>query len=148
MENACNDNGKDLSKIYLDMAEMTTMSLSQNGFSCTSYNIFTHLLLDIAILKIIEYTNQQLVIKGHPITNVIQFKQFLGARWLTSRLRVLPELAINKIQETVKYNAFTLVDRRRYTHIYQSIRNDEITWMKRGVLLQNLAPWRRNCFQN
>ena len=76
--NTCDEHGKHLSKIYLDMAEMITTSLSQDGFSCTFYNIFTHLLSDIAILKIIEYTNQELVLKGHPNRNMTEFKQFIG----------------------------------------------------------------------
>ena len=156
-ENPSDDNGQHLASIYLDMAEKMTTSLTQSGFSCTSYNIFTHLLSDIPVLQIIEYTNQELVIKGYPITNIIEFKQFLGTKWLRSRHRVSPELAFNKMRETAKYNGFTLMDRGRYNQIYQCIRgyplkgriselSDDITWMRRGVLLQNLAPLDRELF--
>ena len=156
-ENPSDDNGQHLASIYLDMAQKMTTSLTQSGVSCTSYNIFTHLLSDIPVLQIIEYTNQELVIKGYPITNIIEFKQFLGTKWLRSRLRVSPELAFNKMRETAKYNGFTLMDRGRYTHIYQCIRgyplkgrhselSNDITWMRRGVLLRNLAPLERELF--
>ena len=117
----CN-NGKNLSKIYLNMAEKVTKSLNESGFTCTSYNIFTHLLSNIALMKIIEYTNQELVIMGHPITTLIEFKQFLGTRWLRSCLRVSSELAFNKMKEAAKYHGFVLMEMARYKNIHSCIR--------------------------
>ena len=156
--NEHDDNGSNLAEMYLWMADKMTTSLTQSGFTSTSYNIFTHLLSDIVLLKIIEYTNHDLVLKGHPITNLLEFKQFIGTRWLRSRLKVSPELAFNKMQETAKYHGFPLMDRERYKNIYGSLRgfplkgrhtefNDEITWMRRGVLLRNLAPLEKDFFE-
>ena len=76
--------------------------------------ILLHLLSDIAFLKIIEYTNQELVLMGHPITNLLEFKQFIDTRWLRSRLRVSPDLVFNKMKETAIYNGFILMDVARY----------------------------------
>ena len=61
-----------MSEIYLNMAQKVTSNLSQKGVTCTSYNIFSHIPSDITFLKIIEYTNQELVLMGHPITNLLE----------------------------------------------------------------------------
>ena len=151
------ENGKHLSEMYVRMADSVTSTLSKKGLPVTSHNILSHLLSDIALLKIIEYTNEELVIMGHPITNLTEFKQFIGTRWLRSRLRVSPTLAFAKMKETAKFNGFLLMDISRYNNIYACIRgfsmkgrhkdfNDEVTWMRHGALLRNLAPLEQELF--
>ena len=96
---------------------------------------------------------EHLVINGYGPTNLLEFKMFLGTRWLGSRLQISPELAFDRIQETVKSSGFLLMALSRYKHIYQCIRGfsmsgrhedwnnyNESTWMKRGVMLRQLAP--------
>lgn len=85
-----------------------------------------------------------------------EFKQFLGTRWLRSRLRVSSELAFNKMKETAKYG-FVLMEIARYKNIHSCIRgfslqgrhkdfNDEVTWMRQGVLLRRLACLEKDLF--
>ena len=69
-----------LSDQYLAMADKVTFSLSNKGLPVTSHNILSHLLSDITLLKVIEYTNEELVRQGQPITNLTEFKQFIGTR--------------------------------------------------------------------
>ena len=68
------ENGKMLSDQYLAMADKVTHSLSNKGLPITSHNILSHLLSDITLLKVIEYTNEELARQGQPITNLTEFK--------------------------------------------------------------------------
>ena len=61
------------------------------------------------------------------------------------------------MKETAKYSGFILMDVNHYKNIYSCIRgyplegrqkdyNDEATWMRRGVLLRQLAPLEKDMF--
>ena len=76
-----------------------------------------------------------------------------------SRMRMSPELAFNRMQETAKSCGFILMTLDRYKQIYQCIRGfemsgrheewkdyDQLTWMKRGVMLRKLAPLEKEIF--
>ena len=74
-----------------------------------------------------------------------------------SRLRVSPDLAFQRSKETAKYNAFILLDVNWYKNIYPCIRgfllnrrhkdfNNEVIWMRHGVLLRHLAPLGKELF--
>ena len=50
------ENGKHMSHMYVNTAETVSTSLSRKGVSITFFDIFTHFMFDIVLLKIMEYT--------------------------------------------------------------------------------------------
>ena len=151
------ENGRHMCQIYENMADRVVRAINRKGMPLNTYSIFSHLLSDVAILTIVEYTNEQLVINGYAPTNLLEFKMFLGTRWLRSRLRVSPDLAFEKMKDTAKVSGFILMDLKRYKQIFTCIRgypldgrhknySDEATWMKRGVLLRELQPLEKEVF--
>ena len=68
-----------------------------------------------------------------------------------------PDLAFQKMKQTAKFSGFILMDLSRYKQIHSCIRgfplegrrddsNDEATWMRRGVMLRELAPLEKEMF--
>ena len=68
-----------------------------------------------------------------------------------------PDLAFRKIKQTAKLSGFILMDLSIYKQIHSCIRgfplkgrrddsNDEATWMRRGVMLRELAPLEKEMF--
>ena len=50
------ENGNIISGMYLNMATRVMTSIFRKGLDVTSFNIFSHLMFDRAILMIIEHT--------------------------------------------------------------------------------------------
>ena len=65
---------------YLNMANQIIGVLSSKGLDCTTTNIITLLLSDTVIIKLSEYTTEQLVKSGYDPTNAHEFKNFIGTR--------------------------------------------------------------------
>ena len=76
------DNVDIMMTAYLNMANQIIRSLSKKVLYCTMTNVFTHLLSDRVIIKLLEFTNEQLIKLGYFPTNVHGFKELLGIRWL------------------------------------------------------------------
>ena len=153
------ENSTHMCQIYENIADRVVRAINRKGVPLTTYSIFSHLLSNTALLIIVENTSEQLVIDGYAPTNLLEFKVFLGTRWLRSRMRMSPELAFIRMQETARSSGFILMTLSRYKQIYQCIRGfamsgrheewkdyDKSTWMKRGVMLRQLAPLEKEVF--
>ena len=116
------DHGKIMKTTYLNIANQTEDALKKKGMNVTTTNIFHHLLSDTVILKISEHTTEQLVCNGYAPTTIDEFKQFLGTRWLRSKIRLSTQLAFDNMKWTAKRKGFILMDLDRYMHINECIR--------------------------
>ena len=69
MEDECNglENGNHMSDMDLKMTEKVSISLSWKVVSVTLFSVFYHMMSDIALLKIIKYTNQDLILIGNSV---------------------------------------------------------------------------------
>ena len=80
------DNGDVMMTTYLNTADQVIGALTMKGLDCMTINSFTYLISDTIIIKISEYTTEKLVNSGLNLTNVHEFKEFVGTQWLRSRL--------------------------------------------------------------
>ena len=62
------------------MADRVVRAIRRKGLTVNTYNIFTHLLSDVALFTVVNYTDEQLLIKGYPATWLLDFKQLIGTR--------------------------------------------------------------------
>ena len=60
--------------MYLQMASRIVTSIDRKGLGINSFNFFSNLMPDTALLRIIECTTQQIVVKGYPPTNLNKLK--------------------------------------------------------------------------
>ena len=113
---------------------------------------------DDVLCKIVEYTTEQLVMKGYLPTSVLEYKMFLGTRWLCSRVRLSSKLAFRHMNERAKNQGFVLIDIDKYHQILVYTRGYPLIgklseeenidiWMKRGALLQRLNNLEKAIFK-
>ena len=96
------ENSNIISGMYLQMDSRIVTSINRKGFDVNSFNIFSYLMPDTALLRIIECTTQQIEVIGYPSTNLSRFKEFMGTRWLRSRSRVSTKLVFEKFEKQKK----------------------------------------------
>ena len=69
-----------LTEMYLQMAENTAKAMKRRGLNTTTCHIFTYLLSDTVLLKILDYKMEALVMNGHLPLSLHKFKQLVGTR--------------------------------------------------------------------
>lgn len=94
------DNGDMTMTTYLNIHDQIIGALTRKGLDCTTTDIFTHLLSDTVSINISEYATEKLVKHGFYPTNVHEFKNFVGTRWLRSRIKLGTTMVFNDTKET------------------------------------------------
>ena len=77
-----------LADTYRHVASSMTMQLLNQGKEVNSVNAHQEILSDMALMEIIQPTNEQLTANGHPGTNVREYRRFLHYKNIASRLNL------------------------------------------------------------
>ena len=77
-----------LAETYRNVAKAITRQLQNQGKEVNSVNAHQEILSDMALLVIIQHTNEQLTANGHPATNVREYRRFLHHKNIASRFNL------------------------------------------------------------
>ncbi|KAG7370538.1 hypothetical protein IV203_019108 [Nitzschia inconspicua] len=133
---------------YREMGKKISDTLTSRGKEVTNVTILDHLLGDVALSRIEDYTTQMLVKKNLPPLVPFEFKEFLLTRWFRSRFNVPTDVAFREGMGAISHSRnFNLMEEKRFLSILCCIRgfaqngrsgcDDEEVWMQQRRVLRN-----------
>mgnify|MGYP005704547189 CR=1 FL=1 len=144
-----------LAETYRNVAKAMTRQLQSQGKEVNSVNAHQEILSDMALLVIIQHTNEQLTANGHPATNVREYRRFLHHKNIASRFNLSPEMTWDQCMPGIATkHSFPLMELGRFREILNNTRgfsiqertgdNEEDTWFQRNEVLKKCS---RSCVQ-
>ena len=149
---------KSLQATYRHLASSMSARLASQGLEVSSVNVYKQLLSEIAVHLILDSTNEQLTLKGHPAATSSEYRRFLHHKTLASRFNISLDLFWTEFMPFLSQkHGFALMDLTRFRALLRCTcgfsvqgrtgNNDEDTWFQGNRLLRNLEDVEKAVFQ-